>query len=44
MVITILTNRDAFVKYAQENELTIIGHTLVWKNSAPVKNLKSNIK
>ncbi len=26
---------DAFVKYAQENELTIIGHTLVWKNSAP---------
>ena len=26
---------DAFVAYAQSNGLTIIGHTLVWKNSAP---------
>jgi endo-1,4-beta-xylanase len=26
---------DAFVTYAQSNGLTIIGHTLVWKNSAP---------
>ena len=26
---------DAFVDYAQKNGLTVIGHTLVWKNSAP---------
>ena len=26
---------DAFVAYAESNGLTIIGHTLVWKNSAP---------
>ena len=26
---------DKFVDYALENNLTIVGHTLVWKNSAP---------
>ena len=26
---------DEFVDYAIENNLTIVGHTLVWKNSAP---------
>jgi endo-1,4-beta-xylanase len=26
---------DKFVDYAIENNLTIVGHTLVWKNSAP---------
>ena len=26
---------DAFVQYARNNGLTIVGHTLVWKNSAP---------
>ena len=26
---------DAFVEYAEKNGLAIIGHTLVWKNSAP---------
>ena len=26
---------DKFVDYATENDLTVIGHTLVWKNSAP---------
>ena len=26
---------DKFVDYAIKNNLTIVGHTLVWKNSAP---------
>ena len=26
---------DAFVQYAKNNGLIIVGHTLVWKNSAP---------
>lgn len=29
------TEADKFVNYAIQNKLTIIGHTLIWKNSAP---------